>query len=285
MKTPNRALLFVLICTLLCICFTLSASASAAPIGDAVNDAIGDAVNDALNGAASTVTTGETSDIEGLLSDMGVTEDLLASFGDSLAVVLIVIAAIGLIVGLFGYRLFKLVLMLAGFACGWMIGYFSIDLAYSFGIFETGSLPDFVPIIVAFVLAIILCLLAVKLWAFGVFLSSAAGTFLLLSTLSAFDDLVDGIIAEDTEVKYILARILVAIIVGLLAVWLQKLLIILTTSAVGGSACGFSLASLLGMADDVSLPLCASLIIFVICVIVQFRAENKKKRKQKQNER
>jgi hypothetical protein len=280
-KKTNRILLFVLICALLCTCFAISLSASEAAdgglgeaIGGAVNDAVGDAVNDAVNGALDQIE--KLPDVSTIL-DIHSIEDANAFLSTFEPAMLFIMAACGIVLAFFGFRLLKLALALIGFAGGWTIGSFLYDFVVNMGVFKD-PIPAYVPFIVYAVSGIIFALIAYKLLNFGIFLGAAAGTFLFLSGLSIFNDLVDSIVSAEGEIKYLLARLVVALIVGLLAIVFTKLILILTTSAVGGMVGGVSLMVAIGQTANPTVEAIVGLALAIIGVIIQFRTGRKKKK-------
>lgn len=290
MKNSNRSLLFVLICLLLCTCFALSVSAS----GSTVNDAISDAVNDAVNGSVAEAGDGGNilENLEGVAEDLE--NDLPGALGDLIGfdelgeivgveVILAVVAILGVILCFFGYRLLKLCLMLLGFAGGWTLGSLGYEFVVKNLIEDASSLPEFVPILVNFVFGAILAFLAPKLLALAIFISTAVWSYIFLSGVDFIKDIVDGIVEESGETKYIIARLIAAIVLGLLAVLLHKLAVILSTSATGGFVAGFSAMELFGLSESVSIPMLVSVILVLLGVIVQFRADRKKKQRSGNN--
>lgn len=279
MKNSNRSLLFMFICILLCACFALSVSASS--IGDAFNDAVNDAVTDIGNGDSILDNLGGVAeDLEnnptGALGDL-IGFDELDGFVAAEAV-LALLAIVGIILCFFGYRLFKLTLIILGFAGGWMLGSLGYGFAANLLIEDASSLPEFVPFLVNLVCGVILAILAPKLFALAIFISSAVGSYILLTGVDFIKDIVDGIVEESGETKYIIARLIVAIVIGLLAVVLYKLAMILSTSGIGGFVAGFSAMDLFGLSDSVAVPVLVSVALTVIGVIVQFRADRKKRK-------
>ena len=163
----RRIFTFICICILLCVCYALPASATAA--NDSVSDVVGDIIDD-------TVSSFEEMDMDTLL-DVESPEDISAFLLEFPEGALVVLALLGLLLSFFGYRLFKLAIMILGFAGGWTLG----SILYEFVIVkyfieDADSLPEIVPVLVNFACAAILALLAVKLWALGVFLSSAVAS-------------------------------------------------------------------------------------------------------------
>ena len=206
-------------------------------------------------------------------------EDAVAFVTTFPQTVMIVLVIFGLVLAFFGYRLFKLAVSLLGFAAGWTLGSIGYDFALSQELIPNPeSLPEFTPLIACAVCAVILAFIASRLLTFGIFLASAAGTYFFLTGVSAFNSLVDSIVAEEGELKYILGRLLAALLVGLLSLIFTKLIMILATSAVGGAITGVTGATLLGMTDNTTVITGISLVIIVIGVIVQFRTGRRRDR-------
>ena len=114
---------------------------------------------------------------------------------------LLIIGAVGLVLALFGYRLLKLAVALIGFAAGWTAASIGYDYAIGAGLIsDASSRPEYLPTVVSLIGGAICALIAFKLLKFGIFVASAAGTFFVLSGISAFNALVDSIVAEfDTD--------------------------------------------------------------------------------------
>ena len=278
MKNHNRSVLFILLCVLLCACFALSVSATEAPEGD-LGGIIGDIAGDTLNGALDDALGDlEMPESVNTILDIHSIEDANAFLSSLEPTVLFVMAACGIVLALFGFKLLKLALALIGFAAGWTVGSFLYDFVSGSGLIgDPTEVADYIPFVVYAVCGIIFALIAYKLLNFGIFIAAAAGTFLFLSGISMFNDLVDSIVSVEGEVKYVLARLVVALVVGLLAIVFTKLILILTTSAVGGMVGGVSLMVAIGQTENPTVELIIGLIIAVIGMLVQFRTGRRKR--------
>ena len=100
----------------------------------------------------------------------------------------------------------------------------------------------------------------------------------VLAGVGVFNQLVDSIITSEGDLKYILARLVVAVIVGLLANVFTDPILILTTSALGGMTGGISLMVAIGQTGDTTVETVVGLALTVIGIIVQFRMGRKKKK-------
>jgi hypothetical protein len=182
-----------------------------------------------------------------------------------LAIAALISIALGIVQCFFGYRFFKFVVGLTGFvACGFLVG----SIAY--GISEN----EIVGVVVGLIGGLLGAWLFVALYFLGVFL---VGAFLgVVLSLMAFA-------AAGTEPHLVLVTI-AAIVAGVLAVWIQKFMIMLST-AFGGSwiivqgiAFFVSGAANWGFwpsAGHAAVTLIGWLVLGAIGLIVQWNAEHK----------
>ena len=287
MKNFSRIFVFLLIAVLLCSCFSLSAAAAenggetgagSGALDNVKGEVIDDIVDDALGNITDEFENIKLPDMVNTILDIHSVEDANVFLGGFEPVVLFIMAACGLVLALFGYRLLKLAIALIGFAAGWTAGSFLYDFVLQAGLIEDPTaLPEYVPFIVYAVCGVICALIAYKLLNFGIFIAAAGGTFFFLLGISAFNTLVDTIVPAEIEVKYLLARLAVGLIVGLLAIVFTKLILILTTSAVGGMVGGISLMVAIGQTGDPTVEAIVGLVVAIVGVIVQLRTGHKKR--------
>ena len=187
--------------------------------------------------------------------------------------VLLIVVACALVFALFGYRLLKLAIAFGGFAAGWLLG----DAVYSFlidnGILsDPDALPAYLPLVICLVCGILAALLARRLIRFGIFLAAAAGCYFFLNGLEFFPALVDNLITSDFEGKYLVARLVLAILAGILALIITRPILIITTAGAGGMIAGLAFTVVIGQASNHTLSMIIGLAVVLLGLSVQFGA-------------
>mmetsp|Transcript_22130 Transcript_22130/g.32931 ORF Transcript_22130/g.32931 Transcript_22130/m.32931 type:complete len:249 (+) Transcript_22130:42-788(+) len=130
----------------------------------------------------------------------------------------------GLIIGCFGYKLFRYVLFVVGFTIGSGITY---------GLLESlADLDDWANILIAVVVGLIVGVLSMVLWIIGLFALGALCGVIVACVIQSTAD--NGLIQEDWGIYLMIS--LFALFFGIIAVVLQKLVIILSTSTLGAYA-------------------------------------------------
>ena len=179
---------------------------------------------------------------------------LSANFGNSFSIAVVVVALVGLLEALFGYKLLRLELILAGFAAGFMGGHFLL----STGALDSFLTDEWMRWVFLAIIGLLAAFLAFKLFRIALFLSVG----FLVYTFAG------GIVASYVNDKTlaIVVSIVVGLIVGLIAVKLLRTVVILLTAALGAYLFTFAVAGFIPV-ENISLILLA--LIFVIGVAVQ----------------
>lgn len=194
-------------------------------------------------------------------------------------------AGLGLIVALFGYRLFKPTIFLVSFLVG---GYFSYDLTDQ--VFDSDTLK----IAIAFVVALALALLALYFARLGIFLAGAAAGVLVAQIITT--TFVYRMSPEDKSTQVmVLTTIAGGLVVGLVALCIHRPVLIvvsawigsvLTVRGVGHFAGGFPMADevmavSLAANDNVDGPIdvpsvwltymASTVGLFIVSLVIQFK--------------
>lgn len=250
---------------LLCVFFllalmTLPLSANAPSAGDLMEGA-GDLIGEDAGAM-----------IDSLLHITSI-EDVNALLGGYDTFVLIIVAVAALLFGMFGYRLFRLAIFVGGLGAGWVLG----STIYTFiePLLPEAS-PEYIPILVDVICAVVIAFIANKLINAGIFLASAAGAFFFLSGFQPFNLLVDQIYAEENDMKYMIARILVALLVGVIALKLTRPVMIITTGTAGGMISGVSAMVAINMTSNALIETVVCILLIILCLVVQFRTTGKR---------
>ncbi len=258
MKTSftSRTLILMLCLILLAAFAVLPVSASAAPASPGTlsdTESVADV-------ADSVILAGGIEDVNALLSAYDTT-------------VLLVVAAVALFIGLFGAKLYRFSIFMGGFGAGWILS----STLYNFiAPILPADLPTYAPILFQLVVGILFGVLAGKLIRTGIVLASAAATFFFLNGFELFNMLVDLIYAGEFDAKYLIARILVSLIIGLLALKLTDLIMMIVTAAAGGMIAGVAAMVMLGQAQNILLETIVCILLIVLCLVVQFRTKGRR---------
>ncbi len=202
----------------------------------------------------------------------GALTEMLASIP---AIGALIVIGVCLLLAFFSYKIFKFCLVLAGAVGGFFLGstlispimsaYLNIEMEY-------------LPIIVGVVCAVILGILAIALHKLFIFLSGAAAGWLLLSGVAymlaeMIYDAAGGLPIDESVLSLLLTGVF-AIIIGLITVWLFKVLYIITTSLANAISAAF-IAAFTWLSDmmptSVYIALGVGAVIGVFAMIAQFK--------------
>lgn len=202
-------------------------------------------------------------------------EDLAAIFEGKTMAFLLILSGVSLALALWGYRLSRALFIGGGFAGGWMLGSALYDPLVSTGVFGT-DLPEYTRYITYVVFGVIVALLVLRILKTGIFLAAAVSTYFFLCSFPLFELLVDAVFAEEFDYKYLIARLLVAAVVGGLALALTKPVMIVMTAAAGGMLAATALAVAIGFGTNVPLVTVLGVVLIVLGLISQFRQGKKR---------
>lgn len=169
---------------------------------------------------------------------------------------LIVAAAIGILVCLFGLKLVKILTAAAGAVIGAGIG---VSVAVGLGLTKI----TFLAVVIAG--AVILGAMAFFLYKFGVFLMVLAYVFGVCAMLLKPDSLIPLIIS-----------IAIAVVFAVLAVIFIEPLVIIVTGLSGGVSAGMAAAELAGLAANAWIGFGIGIVMAVIGISVQFMMHSRK---------
>lgn len=169
---------------------------------------------------------------------------------------LIVAAAIGILVCLFGLKLVKILTAAAGAVIGAGIG---VSVAVGLGLTKI----TFLAVVIAG--AVILGAMAFFLYKFGVFLMVLAYVFGVCAMLLKPDSLIPLIIS-----------IVIAVVFAVLAVIFIEPLVIIVTGLSGGVSAGVAAAELAGLAANAWIGFGIGIVMAVIGISVQFMMHSRK---------
>lgn len=190
--------------------------------------------------------------------------------------VLWIMAIVGLVFALAGYNLFRVAIFAGGFGGGWILSTFAYDWVLGLGILPE-EIPEYVPYIVYVIGSLLLAALAFKILKVGIFAASAAATYFFLQGFPLINGLVDMIYPEENDIKYLIARILVALLVGVLALYLTRPVMVVTTAAAGGMVSGLAIMVAIGQTENEMVELLVALAIVALGISVQFRKKRNSK--------
>ena len=264
----TRKLTAVLCFLLLLALMTLPLSAESMIPGDLMEGA-----GDLMEGAGDLIGDDASEMIDSLLH-IGSIEDVNAMLSGYSPAMLLIVAVAALFFGMFGYRLFRIAIFVGGLGAGWILG----TTVYGFiGPMLPETVPEYLPLIIDVVFAVVVAFIANKLINAGIFLASAAGTFFFLSGFEPFNLLVDAIYSDDADIKYMVARILVALIIGIIALKLTRPVMIITTATAGGMIAGIAAMVSFNMTENTMIETVVCLLLIVLCLTVQFRTTGKRR--------
>lgn len=256
-RVSSRILTLLLVTLLLGLVIALPVAAELPGLSDLPDLPTGEDIADAWNNVQSIFA------IRGL-------EDLAAMLANETVPFLLILAGCSLALALWGYRLSRAVFVAGGFAAGWMLGSALYDPLVSTGVFGT-DLPEYTRYIVYAVFGVIVALLVLRILKTGIFLAAAVSTYFFLCSFPIFEMLVDAVFADEFDYKYLIARLLVAAVVGGLALALTKPVMIIMTSAAGGMLAAASIAVVIGFGANVTLVTVLGVVLIALGLMSQFR--------------
>lgn len=176
---------------------------------------------------------------------------IVSWLGDTVPFVGVILLVYGLVNALFGYKLFKIVLAIVGFLTGAVIG-----AVVSLFLLEdsTGAV-----ILCTLLGGILGAVLAVVLHRLGVFISVGAMGFCVFYVA--------------TQVWFV--ALVIGIVCGIIAVFLEKYAVIVSTSLSGGAIAGIG-AGVLARLDSTGVILVTGLLIGICGIAVQLAMERRK---------
>ena len=274
----------ILTCALLMLCLmnvqAFAENDTAADIGAAVEDAINDAVNDAIHDATQGAVDNLKEKAENLshsavyrlLFQATSIEDINTMLSQYNPAILLLITALAVLFGLFGYRWFNLAIVVGGFASGILISIpiYNWVIGLSFTP-DAESIPLIVPYIFYLIAGIVFAVLSKKIVRSGIFMVAAIGTYIFLNGFELFNNLIQLVWAGDGAWKYIVARIVVALIVGAVALKLTRPALVLATAAIGGTVAAISAMVALHITFNVHVEMVICLILFAFFAYFQFK--------------
>ncbi len=185
--------------------------------------------------------------------------------------ILLITALISLTMAFCGYRALRIAILLGGFSAGWLLGAMLYGWLLGAGVFAAlEPIPTFVPYLVYAVCGLVAAILAIRLIRVGIFLAAAAATFMFLNSMPVVNELIDKLITEEWDAKYLIIRLIVAVIVGAISLALTRPVLIVTTGAAGGMVAAISLTVAVGMTSNMNLEVVIGLILAAIGIFVQF---------------
>lgn len=194
--------------------------------------------------------------------------------------ILLITAGIAALMAFFGYRALHFSILLGGFAAGWTVGSGLYSWIASAGLLSAlEPIPVYVPYIAFAILGFLAAFLAMRIIRFGIFLAAMAATYFFLSGIPAFDGIIDTLITEELDQKYMIARLFIALIVAALALVLTRPVIIITTGAAGGMVAAVALMAAVEQTENLFLEFVIGLILALVGVMVQFSSRRRKRRR------
>lgn len=286
----------LLIFMILSVLFLLPCGAAELP--DGVKDAIGDATGDLIDGVLNDAASDLKDTANGILDSVNKAFPLAAEIADAFlggrgieatnllltplgAFAQLIVAATGIALCFYGYRLVRFSIIAGGFTAGWMFSMGIYAWIVSKDVFPAlADAPSYVPYIIYTVCGLLCVLLAFRLVKTGMFIAATAGSFLFLSSIGdLLNPLVDLIYPDELTAKYLIAQILLALLVGLLSRALMRPILMATTSAAGGMAATIALMVLVGQTSNPVLEMAIGLVVMLAGLIVQILGEKKRKKR------
>ena len=169
-----------------------------------------------------------------------------AGLGLAPVVLMFLSAGVGLLALLFGYRLFRLFMFLAGFAIG------------------AAVLSLFTDVPIAILGGLVVGALCCALWVLGIF---------------ALGALLGGIVAMAIGMREQMVILLIAVAFGILAVSIQKFMIIVSTSWFGANLLSSVIAGLSERCNVIT-QLAITVVIAVVGIVCQYTVTSGKKKEE-----
>ena len=206
-------------------------------------------------------------------------EDANAFLDDYSLGVLLITALIATLMAFCGYRALRFAILLGGFSAGWIAGATIYNWIAVAGLLDNlAPIPQFVPYLIYAICGCLAAFLAMRVIRIGIFLAAAAATYFFLNSFPIVNEWIDRLISEDIEIKYLIVKLLLAAIVGFLAIAITRPVLIITTGAAGGMIAAVALMVAAGQTANVNLELVIGITLAIIGVIVQFSTGRKKRR-------
>ena len=196
--------------------------------------------------------------------------------------ILLITALIALLMAFWGYRFLYLAVQLGGFFAGWAVGTALYAWIHGAGLLAgLEPIPPFVPYLLFAILGVLAAWLAMRMIRAGIFLTATAAAYLFLNSFPSLNQTIDQLITEDMDAKYMIARLVIALLVGVLALLFTRPVLIVATGAAGGMIAAIAMMVAIEQTANVNLELVLGLILAVIGMIVQFTTGRKKRAKEK----
>lgn len=261
----TRLLAFFVITCLLCSLFALPTAAADAT----VEDVLGEIENEV---------PGITDFAVSLLAINSL--DAANAFLDNYSIgILLITALVALVMAFFGYRALRFAILLGSFAAGWILGSALYSWVLGAGLLDAlMPIPSFVPFLVYTICGFLASFLAMRIIRVGIFLAATAATYFFLGGLPVLNTMIDKLITEELEYKYVIVRLIIALIVGALSLALTRPVLIITTGAAGGMVASISLMVAIEQTSNINLEMAVGIILAAIGIIVQFSTGRRKRR-------
>ena len=193
--------------------------------------------------------------------------------------ILLITALIAAVMAFCGYRALRFAILLGGFVAGWSLGTALYAWVHTAGLLASlEPIPAYVPYIIFAACGFFAAFFAMKIIRFGIFMAAAAGTYFFLNSMPSLDAIIDQLITEDIDKKYMLVRLIVALLVGALALLLTRPVLIITTSAAGGMIAAISLMVAIEQTANINLERAIGVILAVSGMLVPFGTSRRRKR-------
>ena len=192
---------------------------------------------------------------------------LTGNLGSSAPLLAGILGFIGLLQCLFGYRLLKLEIFLAGFLVGMFLG----NLLIGTGIVDSFLTDPWMEWVLMVICGLLLAFVAFLLFRVSLFIVIAFFVFTYVRGLVA--SYVPADLAVSNDVVAIIAGAVVGLLIALLAVKLLRTVVILLTAFTGAFTLAFALGGFVSIAN---FQLIVIALMFVIGVALQFSKSQKK---------
>ncbi len=192
---------------------------------------------------------------------------------------LIVLLILSFLICLLGNSLLRWTVSICGFVVGWLACMWVYDWLTNVG-YIPAEWPGYLPYILYVVCGVLFIILAHWLFDAALFVVSAAAVFLFLTGISdIMNPLIDLIYGGDLPIKYLIARILIALVVGILSRPLKTPILIAVTALAGGMATSMTLMVLLDYSTNTTAEMVIGLLFAAIGLTVQIISHFGKKKK------
>jgi hypothetical protein len=193
--------------------------------------------------------------------------------------ILLITALIALLMAFWGYRSLHFAVLLGGFFAGWTIGTALYAWIHKAGLLtKLEPIPSFVPYLLSTLLGVLTAFIAMRIIRAGIFLASTASAYFFLNSFPSLNQTIDQLITEDIDAKYMIVRLIIALLVGALALLFTRVVLIIVTGAAGGMIASIAIMVAIEQTANINLELALGLILAIIGMIVQFTTGRRKKR-------